>query len=374
MNEPGILTIGLAKQSYDIVIGSRIIEEAGRRLKALGDGQRLFLVHDANTALDDAVYRTTEALEGAGLKVEAFPVPPGEASKSLESYGRLMESLLRRQPDRRTTVAALGGGVVGDLAGFAAASMLRGVPFLQLPTTLLAQVDSAVGGKTGINSAHGKNLIGAFHQPCLVLCDLDLLATLPPREMRSGYAEVVKYGLLGDAAFFGWLEERGHSVLDREPKSLTRAVKTSLEAKAKIVAEDEEERTGRRALLNLGHTFAHAFERLTGYTNRLLHGEAVAIGMVRAFELSEALGLSPADDTRRVRHHLQSVGLPIQNQAPDWSPEAVIDAMAGDKKAIGARLTFVLVRGIGQAFTTDQVDQAVLHQVLARAQGEAAHG
>ncbi|MFW5833998.1 MAG: 3-dehydroquinate synthase, partial [Pseudomonadota bacterium] len=309
--------------------------------------------------------RLRRALEAARVDAPVFDVPSGEGSKSLATYGRLLDEVLALRPDRSTVIVAVGGGVVGDLAGFVAATLLRGVRLVQIPTTLLAQVDSSVGGKTGINSPHGKNLIGAFHQPSLVLADLSTLASLPPRELRAGYAEVVKYGLLGDAPFFAWLEANGARALAGDPDVLAHVVETAVRAKARIVVADEEERSDRRALLNLGHTFAHAYERLTGFGDRLLHDEAVALGMVRAFELSVRLGLCPAADLVRVRRHLETVGLPVDARAVgDFPPEAMLEAMRGDKKAVGGRSTFILVRRIGEAFVSRDVDPEVLVEHL----------
>ncbi len=359
------IRVELAARGYDVVVGGGLIDRAGAALReALGPAPVL-VVADAALNGTPHLARLRTSFEAAGIDAPVFEVPSGEASKSLAAYGSLMEEVLALQPDRQSAVVALGGGVVGDLAGFVAATLLRGVRLVQLPTTLLAQVDSAVGGKTGINSRHGKNLIGAFHQPALVLCDLDTLATLPPRERRAGYAEVVKYGLLGDAAFFDWLEVHGAAALAGDVAALAHCVETSVRAKAVIVAADEEERSDRRALLNLGHTFAHAYERLTGYGDRLLHGEAVALGLVRAFALSVRLGLCPPADLARVRRHLEAVGLPVSPGAVgDFAPEAVLHAMRGDKKAAHGRLAFVLVRGIGDAFVSRDVDEDVLLEQL----------
>jgi 3-dehydroquinate synthase len=288
-------------------------------------------------------------------------LPPGEATKSFAHLTQVSNYLLDLRLERGDAVVALGGGVIGDLAGFAASILKRGVRFVQIPTTLLAQVDSSVGGKTGINTEHGKNLIGTFHQPSLVIADLDTLATLEPRELRAGYAEVVKYGLLDDAAFFEWLETSGAAVLAREAGALGHAVEVSCRAKAAIVAEDERE-SGRRALLNLGHSFAHAFEAWAGYSGALLHGEAVAIGMVLAFELSEELGLCTAGESPRVAAHLKAAGLPaslgdlqrLTNRALPSAGE-LAQLMAQDKKMSGGRLTLVLARRIGEALLSRDV-------------------
>jgi 3-dehydroquinate synthase len=276
------------------------------------------------------------------------------------------DALLAAGGARSTTIVAFGGGVIGDLAGFCAAILLRGIPYVQVPTSLLAQVDSAVGGKTGINARHGKNLIGAFYQPRLVLSDTDVLASLPARELRAGYAEVVKYGLIDQPAFFAWLEREGPALLAGDPAAQRHAIVTSCVAKAAIVAADERE-ADRRGLLNLGHTFAHAYEALCGYGDTLLHGEAVALGMVQAFALSARLGLCPAADVERVRTHLAAAGLPTDPRAirpGGFAASAMLDAMARDKKVAAGRLRFVLVCGIGQALLSDQVSPEVLQEVL----------
>jgi 3-dehydroquinate synthase len=281
-----------------------------------------------------------------------------------------MNDLLDQRPDRKTTLVALGGGVVGDLTGFAAAVLLRGVDFIQVPTTLLAQVDSSVGGKTGINTRHGKNLVGAFYQPRLVVIDTDMLDTLPRRELLAGYAEVAKYGLIDEPDFFTWCEENGAALLAGDAARRSHAIEQSCRAKARIVAADERETTDLRALLNLGHTFGHALEAETGFGPDLLHGEAVGAGMVLAFDLSARLGICPAADAARVRRHLAAVGLPVRLRAigggnrRDWQAARLIDHMRGDKKAEAGKLTFVLARGIGKAFVSRDVDEKLLHGLL----------
>jgi 3-dehydroquinate synthase len=281
-----------------------------------------------------------------------------------------MNDLLDTRPDRRTTLVALGGGVVGDLTGFAASVLLRGVDFIQVPTTLLAQVDSSVGGKTGINTRHGKNLVGTFYQPRLVLADTDVLDTLPRRELLAGYAEVAKYGLIDDPDFFAWCEANGAAVLSGDAAKRTYAIEQSCLAKARIVAADERETTDLRALLNLGHTFGHALEAETGFGSDLLHGESVGTGMAMAFDLSARLGLCPAADAERVRRHLGSVGLPMRLRAiggdnrRTWDSSRLIDHMRGDKKAADGKLTFILARGIGKAFVSREVDEKVLRGLL----------
>jgi 3-dehydroquinate synthase len=293
-------------------------------------------------------------------------LPPGEATKSMAQLAELSDRLLDLGVERTTTLVAFGGGVIGDLAGFAAAIALRGLDYVQIPTTLLAQVDSAIGGKTGINTRHGKNLIGAFHQPRLVLSDTAVLGSLPPRELRAGYAEVVKYGLIDRPDFFAWLEAHGGALLAGEPAAQQHAILESCRAKAAVVAADERE-LGARGLLNLGHTFAHALEAACGYGDELLHGEAVALGIVMAFELSARLGLCPEDDARRVRAHLAAVGLPtaLSMVRPEgFATEALLAAMGHDKKARGGRPRFVLARGIGRAFTGAEVEPAEIEALL----------
>jgi 3-dehydroquinate synthase len=308
------------------------------------------------------------ALAEAGIASVALALPPGEATKGWTQFSRTVDWLLEQKVERRDVVLALGGGVVGDLAGFAAAVLRRGVRFVQLPTTLLAQVDSSVGGKTGINSVHGKNLIGAFHQPALVLADTALLDTLPPRDLRAGYGEVVKYGALGDAEFFGWLEAEGGAALAAgDAAARARAVRRSCEMKAGIVLRDETEQ-GDRALLNLGHTFGHALEAATGYSDRLLHGEGVAVGMALAFALSARLGLCPQEEPSRLVAHLRAMGMPaaladIPGPLPD--AERLLALMAQDKKVLDGRLRFVLARRIGEAFVTSDVPPEAVRALLA---------
>jgi shikimate kinase/3-dehydroquinate synthase len=291
-------------------------------------------------------------------------VPSGEASKSLDSYARLAEQVLALRPERRTAIAALGGGVIGDLAGFVAATVLRGLPFVQIPTTLLAQVDSSVGGKTGINSAAGKNLIGAFHQPKLVLIDPDTLASLPRRELAAGYAEIAKAGLIDDADLWRWCETHGTGLLDGDQAAQEEAIARAVAFKAAVVADDPHEirAQGGRALLNLGHTFAHAFEAEAGYGGALLHGEAVAIGLVCAFDLSARLGHADAALAGRIAAHLESVGLPTR--IPALPAERLLGHMQGDKKVLAGRLRFILARDIGEAFVTSDVPPEAVRDTL----------
>jgi 3-dehydroquinate synthase len=359
------VAVGLGARAYDVVIGPGLLDEAGRRIAPLLKRQRLAVVSDETVwALHGA--RLTAALEAAGLAVLPVVIAPGEQTKSFDGLAELSDRLLALGLDRGDLIAAFGGGVVGDLTGFAAAIFKRGIDFVQIPTTLLAQVDSSVGGKTAIDTPRGKNLIGAFHQPRLVLADLDVLATLPDREMRAGYAEVIKYGLLGDFAFFEWLEANGAKVLARDPEALGLAVARCVEMKAEIVAEDETEQ-GRRALLNLGHTFGHALEAETGYGAALLHGEAVAAGQAIAFRFAAARGLCPAQDAVRAERAIAAAGLPTRLGDVTGHPfraAKLVRHMAQDKKAEAGRLTFILARGLGDAFVAKDVDAGLVHDFL----------
>ena len=359
--------VALGDRSYDVRIGPGLIARAGNEIAPLLPRPRVAVLTDERVA---ALHlpALTAALDRAGIRSSALALPAGEATKSWDHLGRAVEWLLAERIERRDIVIALGGGVIGDLAGFAAAILRRGVRFVQLPTTLLAQVDSSVGGKTGINSPHGKNLIGAFHQPSLVLADTDVLATLPDRDFRAGYGEVVKYGLLGDADFFAWLEENGPK-LRQDRDALIHAVAHSVAMKAAIVARDETEQ-GDRALLNLGHTFGHALEAATGYSDRLLHGEGVAIGCALAFDLSARLGLCPQEDPSRVAAHLAAMQMPsrlsdIPGDLPDDA--GLIALMGQDKKVVDGRLRLILARGIGQAFVASDIDPAAIAATLAQA-------
>lgn len=346
------LRVDLGARGYDIVIGPGLLAQAGPAIAAVSRGRRAFIVTDENLA-PLALAPVRESLEGAGFSVLSEVVKAGEDAKSYGVLEHLLNTMLAARLERSSVVVALGGGVIGDLAGFAASILLRGVDYVQIPTTLLSQVDSSVGGKTGINTAYGKNLVGSFHQPRLVLADTDTLKTLPRRELLAGYAEVAKYGLIDDAPFWEWLEAGGASALLRhEEAALHHAILTSCTAKARVVAADERE-GGLRALLNLGHTFGHALEAEGGYGGPLLHGEAVAVGMVLAFDLSAALGLCPEADAVRVRSHLAAVGLPVAPPRPNgqpMSPERLLSHMGSDKKVEAGQITFVLARGIGQSF------------------------
>ena len=357
--------VGLGARAYDVVIGPGLLAEAGRRIAPLARRKRLAVVSDETVwGLHGAAL--TASLEGAGLAAHPLIVAPGEQTKSFEGLADVTDRLLALELDRGDIVVAFGGGVVGDLTGFAAAIYKRGIDFVQIHTTLLAQVDSSVGGKTAIDTPRGKNLVGAFHQPRLVLADLDVLSTLPDREMRAGYAEVVKYGLLGDFGFFEWLETHSAAVLAREPDALARAVIRSVEMKAEIVAEDEKEQ-GRRALLNLGHTFGHALEAETGYGAALLHGEAVAAGQALAFRFSAAQGLCAGQDAARATAAIAGAGLPTRlDEIPGHPFDAarLVRHMAQDKKAEAGQLTFVLVRALGDAFVAKNVDAEAVRRFL----------
>ena len=362
---PSTVAVELGARSYDIVIGPALLAAAGDRLRPHLARPRLVVVTDANVARLHLA-ALAAALDAAGIGHEAIVLPAGEKTKSYAHLAALCDKLLAAGVERDDVVFAFGGGVVGDLVGFAAAILRRGVAFIQCPTTLLAQVDSSVGGKTGINSPLGKNLVGAFHQPLLVLADTRLLDTLPGRELKAGYAEVVKYGLLGDRSLFEWLDTAAAALLSGDDTARMRAVTASCRAKAELVRRDETER-GDRALLNLGHTFAHALEAATGYSDRLLHGEAVAIGMAMAFRFSARLGLCPADDVVRVERHLESVGLPIRPRAIDVELPPVpefLELMRQDKKSRAGRLVFILARGIGKAFVARDVEEAAVESFL----------
>ena len=353
---PATVPVELGARRYNILIGPGLLEEAGERIAALAPGAACVVVTDAAVARLwlPALVR---GLDRAGIRHATVTVAPGERSKSFATYAEVCEAVLASRAERGDLVVALGGGVVGDLAGFVAATLKRGLRFVQVPTSLLAQVDSSVGGKTGINSPHGKNLVGAFHQPSLVVADTEVLDLLPEREFRAGYAEMVKYGLIGDAAFFARLEHAWAEVFAGGPARIE-AIAASCRAKAATVARDEREE-GDRALLNLGHTFGHALERLTDYDGtRLVHGEAVAIGLCLAFRFSAAQGLCPAADADRAIAHLARVGLPTRvADIPAWDAtgDAVLDAMMQDKKVTRGRLNLVLARGIGRAFVARDV-------------------
>jgi 3-dehydroquinate synthase len=363
-----VVAVPLGRRSYDIVIGRGTIGTLGARIAALRPGAKAFIVSDDNVARV-ALAAAETALERAGVSHGQTIVPAGEASKSYRIFEQVCEAILDAQIERDDLVVALGGGVIGDLAGFAAAAVRRGLDYVQVPTTLLAQVDSSVGGKTAIDSRHGKNLIGAFHQPILVVADTALLDTLPPREFRAGYAELVKYGLLGDTAFFSWLEANWRDVFagaSSGNSAREHAIAVACRAKAAIVGRDERE-TGERALLNLGHTFGHALEAACGYSDRLLHGEAIAIGMMLAFEFSARQGLLPSSEAEQVRRHLAEVGLPTSPadiSGPRPSLDQIMALMAQDKKVKRGMLTLILTRAIGQAFIEAGADEREVRTFL----------
>lgn len=357
--------VPLEGRAYDVRIGPDLLTRAGAEIAPLLARPRVAIVTDAHVAgLHLPALET--ALAAEGISSVSLTLPAGEATKGWPQFELTVEWLLEQKIERRDVVIALGGGVIGDLVGFAAAVLRRGVRFVQIPTSLLAQVDSSVGGKTGINAPQGKNLIGAFHQPALVLADISVLNSLPDRDFLAGYGEVVKYGLLGDAAFFDWQDQNADRITARDPDALAHAVKRSVEMKAEIVVRDETEQ-GDRALLNLGHTFCHALEAATGYSDRLLHGEGVAIGCALAFELSARLGLCSQEDPSRVREMLNRMGMKvtladIDGDLPD--AQRLLDLMGQDKKVIDGQLRFILARGIGEAFVTSDVPVDVVHALL----------
>ncbi len=360
--------VGLGERAYDIHIGPGLLARSGELIAPLLRRKRVAVISDENVA---ALHLESlrEGLQAAGIDMVSKVLPAGEATKSWPHLTDTVEWLLEQKVERSDVVVALGGGVIGDLVGFAAAVLRRGVRFVQIPTSLLAQVDSSVGGKTGINSPHGKNLVGAFHQPSLVLADTGVLGTLKSRDFLAGYGEVVKYGLLGDFEFFQWLEGNASRAAAGDMDARIYAVKRSVEMKAEIVERDETEQ-GDRALLNLGHTFCHALEAATGYSDRLLHGEGVAIGCALAFELSARMGLCSQEDPSRIRTHLREMGTKVDlADIPGDLPDAdgLLDLMAQDKKVVDGKLRFILARGIGQAFVTSDVDGELVRKVLSEA-------
>ena len=357
--------VNLGERAYDVLIGPGFLDRAGGLIAPLLKRPRVAVISDANVA---ALHLETlrKGLESQGISMVNLTLPAGEGTKSWPYLTQVVEWLLEQKIERRDVVLAFGGGVIGDLVGFAASILRRGVRFVQLPTSLLAQVDSSVGGKTGINSSHGKNLIGAFHQPSLVLADTSVLGTLTERDFLAGYGEVVKYGMLGDLSYFQWLEENGSQIASGNMNARIEAVRRSVQMKADIVERDETEQ-GDRALLNLGHTFCHALEAATGYGDRLLHGEGVSIGCALAFEVSARLGLCPQEDPSRVRAHLRDMKMKvdlsdIEGELPD--ADGLIALMGQDKKVVDGKLTFILARGIGEAFVTSDVASNVVRDVL----------
>lgn len=364
MKNAHTLRVELPHTPYDIVVGERLLPHAGTLISHVWKGDMALVVTDEHVA-KLYLHRLTGALEEAGIRSKLFIVPAGEGAKSLTSMNQLVEQMVQARASRDSMVIALGGGVVGDLAGFAASILLRGVPFVQIPTTLLAQVDSSVGGKTAVNSAYGKNLIGSFHQPKLVIADVQTLTSLPARELKAGYAEIVKYGFIRDAEFFAWLEANGAQVLAAQPSALAEAVVRSCRNKAEIVVADEREQNI-RALLNFGHTFAHAFEAETGYSDVLLHGEAVSIGMALAWKLSARMGLCAEATAARATDHMRTLDLPVSPRAirPTWDVEALLEHFTRDKKARSGQLTFILARDIGDAFVCREVGEELLRALL----------
>jgi 3-dehydroquinate synthase len=367
---PTIVDVALGDRAYEIVIGRDVLGDLGRRITALRPGARTAIVTD-RTVAKHWLEATETSLSEAGMTSSRIVVGEGESSKSYSGLEQVCEALISAKIERNDLVIALGGGVVGDLAGFAAAIVRRGVDFVQVPTSLLAQVDSSVGGKTGINSPQGKNLVGAFHQPILVVADTAVLDTLSPRQFRAGYAEVAKYGVLGDEGFFAWLEANHASIISGGA-AREHAIATSCRAKAAIVARDERE-TGERALLNLGHTFGHALEAATGFSDRLFHGEGVSVGMVLAAEFSAERGMIAADDALRVKRHLADVGLPTALQdIAGFAQEGLADAdalmtlMAQDKKVSRGKLTFILLEAVGRAVIAKDVDGSLVRDFMAR--------
>lgn len=364
MTEPLTVHVPLQGRAYNIIIGHNLLESAGQRLSKQFAGARFGIVTDTEVAREQ-LPRLEQSMREADLEFSTFVVPHGEKTKSIKHLDTVVEAMLAARLERGDVILALGGGVVGDLTGFAASIIRRGMRFVQLPTSLLAQVDSSVGGKTGINSPHGKNLIGAFHQPSLVLADLDSLETLPQRQFAAGYAEVAKYGLLGDIAFFDWLENNLREINAGGP-ARAEAIARSCQAKAHVVLDDELEH-GSRALLNLGHTFGHALEAATQYSDRLFHGEGVSLGMCLAHAYSTRLGLAPGQDVGRVEAHLKAAGLPtkLSDIAGDLAPtDQLLKHIEQDKKVTRGQLNFVLTRGIGQAFVKKDVDANDVHAFL----------
>ena len=362
MSDQTVIRIETARP-YDIVIGKGLFVNGGSLVSSLSFSRKICVVTDENVA---KLYLLPfmKMLEAQGLNAcPPIILPPGEESKSFDRFHYVIDRALGYKLDRQSALVALGGGVIGDITGFAASVLLRGVPYVQAPTTLLAQVDSSVGGKTGINTSHGKNLVGSFYQPALVLMDTDVLKTLPRREYLSGYAEVLKYALIDDPDFFQWLEKNGKAVLAGDEDALRHAVAASCRAKARIVAADEKETKDVRALLNLGHTFAHAIEALCGYDGRILHGEAVGVGLSLAFGLSAELGLCSAQEAENVRRHLSDNGL-MQKPPIHLAPQDMVEKMRGDKKNVNGQMTLILAKGIGQAFVCRDVDEKKILEFL----------
>jgi 3-dehydroquinate synthase len=357
-----IVQVSLADRAYDIILGHGLLQEAGALLSSL-PSRKICVVTDQNVARLYLVSFMKSLEEGGFQACPPVILPAGESSKSFQQLQYIVDKCLSYRLDRNSTIVALGGGVVGDIAGFAASMLLRGINFIQVPTTLLSQVDSSVGGKTGINATGGKNMVGAFYHPKTVLIDTDVLKTLSSRELKAGYAEILKYALISDPAFFGWLEKNGKALIAGDAKAQEYAIETSCRAKTAIVEADEDERKGIRALLNLGHSFGHALEKLGGYDGKILHGEAVGIGCLMAFEFSHELGLCPLADVVRLKSHLSMAGLMIE--APfRVDAEALLAAMQGDKKNRDGNITLILTKGIGKAFVANNIREADLKKFL----------
>lgn len=360
------LDVELGARSYPIHIGGGLLQQVTKLVPIDLKGRNAFVLYDRN--VEQHLNLLTQALEGTVSRVETLAIEGGEETKSYQYLQQVLDWMLLRKVDRQSVLFVMGGGVVGDLGGFAASVVLRGIPFVQVPTTLLSQVDSSVGGKTGINTEQGKNLVGTFYQPVAVLCDTATLKTLPEREMKAGYAEVVKYGLLGNVDFYEWLEKNGSKILSDNNDLLEEAIERSCKAKADIVGQDEfEQAGGKRALLNLGHTFGHALEAAAGFDGTLLHGEGVSIGMVLAFRLCAKMGLCSGQDAVRMEKHLVSLGLRTEiSQIPNFSADAqeLVELMYHDKKASNGKIAFILTKGIGQAFQSKDVDMADVRTVI----------
>ncbi len=368
MTQVETFQVDLRDRGYQILVGPNLLCNAAQHLSPLIRHKPVIIITDSNVSRHHLEKLTNSFING-DIAFSVITLPAGEGQKGFEGLQNLITAILDKKPERSSTLVALGGGVIGDLTGFVASIILRGIDFVQIPTTLLAQVDSSVGGKTGINTQHGKNLVGSFYQPRLVLSDTTALDTLPQRELLAGYAEIVKYGLIGDKDFFEWLEQNGKALVGGSQNHRKHAIVASCQAKAKIVSEDEKE-LGTRALLNFGHTFGHALEAETGFSEKLLHGEAVSIGMVMAFDLSVQIGICPPKDSAIVKAHLTSMGLPIRpTNVPDqtWCSDKLLRHMAQDKKVHKGKMTFILTRGIGDAFITSEVSTREVKALLSKA-------
>lgn len=364
LNMPNSYTVPLGKRSYDIVIDENLIQQAGTLIAPLLPMKRVILVTDSNIAALH-LEKLQQSLTDQAISFHTVILPAGEQTKSFAKLEALLEEILKTKPERKITLIAFGGGVIGDITGFAASILLRGVPFIQIPTTLLSQVDSSVGGKTGINSKMGKNLIGSFYQPKQVLADLSLLHTLSEREYKAGYAEIVKYGIIGDKKFFHWLDQHTDHINQRDITILRESVECSCKAKATIVAQDERE-SGIRALLNLGHTFGHALEAECAYDGSLVHGEAVSVGMVLAMQYSHKIGVCSKAACEAVIHHLHAVELPttLSDIRPNWEAANLLQHMYQDKKLENGQLVLILTRDIGDAYIAKEIDGASVQQFL----------